>query len=262
MWDHARVLIKHTFHRIGYTDIEIKYSSPSTKERKIWGELVPYNEIWRAGANNATTIEFREDVEINGHPLAARKYGFFILPKENEQWEIIFNKEHDQWGAFNYNKTEDILRVQTLPVQSKFTEDLRYTVGFQVQTFHLKYVEKTLKASYIKADPILKWLTYVEGAQYFLKQNTQTDLALEWVNQGEKEVLALKAEWNPKYIPKDYLKGVMFWIKARLLAKKGNYTEALKVSKKLKATEGAVQFYKSFEEQMKIDETIADWETK
>lgn len=269
---------KHFFHRIGYTDIEIKYSSPAVKERKIWGELVPFDKVWRAGANNATTIEFGENVEINGQTLVAGKYGFFILPQENDKWEIIFNKVHEQWGAFRYDENEDILRVKSLPVQSKFTEDLtysvenkgpeygtvylnweRYKIGFEVKTNHLKHIEKALAKSHDKADEILKWVCYLEGADYFLKENVQLELAFKWINQSEKEVLGLTQDWNPKYTPKEFMMGNMYWIKARLLAKKNNFKDALETADKMKALTGGFLYYPTFKEDMKIDEQIDTW---
>ncbi|NJB69541.1 hypothetical protein GGR42_000003 [Saonia flava] len=270
---------KKLFHKIGYTDIEIKYGSPSVKGRKVWGELVPYDKVWRAGANNATVIEFGEDVEINGKALAAGKYGFFILPMDNDRWDIIFNKVYDQWGSFRYDEKEDVLRVQTLPVESKFTEDLtysveskgpeygiiyinweRYKIGFEVKTNHLSHIEMVLTKSYRKADPILKWVCYVEGADYLLKHNAKLDLAIKWINQSEKEVLALKQEWNPKYTSKEFVMGNMYWIKARLLAIKCDFKGALEAADKMKMLKAGFLYYPTFKDNMKIDETIANWE--
>src|SRR5688572_3927170 len=86
---------------IGLTDVEIHYGSPAVKGRPVWGSLVPYDKIWRAGANEATTIEFSTDVNMEGQTLRAGKYALFIIPGETD-WTIIFNKKHDQWGAFGY----------------------------------------------------------------------------------------------------------------------------------------------------------------
>lgn len=99
---------------VGNTTITIDYSQPSVKGRKLWGELVPYGEVWRTGANEATTFEVNNDVEIEGQPLAAGKYGLFTIPGEDE-WTIIFNKEPNQWGASDYDKEQDALRVKVKP---------------------------------------------------------------------------------------------------------------------------------------------------
>lgn len=89
----------------------IVYSRPSARGRKMIGGKEPYGKVWRTGANKATTIEFSHDVLIEGKALPAGKYGLFTIPGADE-WIIIFNKVHDQWGAFSYNESEDALRVK------------------------------------------------------------------------------------------------------------------------------------------------------
>ncbi len=112
---------------VGFTDVTISYSRPGVKGRKIWGGLVPYDKVWRAGANEATKITFSTDVMIEGKKLAAGSYGFFTVPGKDE-WTLIFNKVADQWGAFEYNEAEDALRVNVKPEKSNFTEWLRYEI--------------------------------------------------------------------------------------------------------------------------------------
>ncbi len=113
---------------INGTTVTINYSQPSVKGRKIWGGVVPYGQVWRSGANEATTIEFSKDVKVEGATLPAGKYGFFTLPGENE-WVIIFNKVSDQWGAFKYDAAQDALRVKVKPQTSKASnEKLLYTI--------------------------------------------------------------------------------------------------------------------------------------
>ncbi len=111
---------------IGLTDVTISYSRPGVKGRKIWGGLVPYNKVWRAGANEATKITFSTDVKINGKSLPAGSYGFFIIPTSKD-WTIIFNKIADQWGAFTYNETQDALRLTSTPGQTIYHEWLNYS---------------------------------------------------------------------------------------------------------------------------------------
>ena len=100
--------------KIGAADVTIKYSSPSVKGRKVWGELVPYGKVWRTGANEATTITFSKDVTIEGQPLKAGTYALFTVPAEKE-WTIVFNKTAKQWGAFKYEEAQDALRVKVKP---------------------------------------------------------------------------------------------------------------------------------------------------
>ncbi len=97
--------------KINDATITINYSSPSVKGRKIWGKLVPYNTVWRAGANEATTFETDKDLKIGSQLLPAGKYGFFLIPGKKATWTTIFNKEPHQWGAFKYDPTKDQLRL-------------------------------------------------------------------------------------------------------------------------------------------------------
>jgi hypothetical protein len=112
---------------VGFTDVTISYSRPGVKERKIWGDLVPYDKVWRAGANEATKITFSTDVIIEGKKLPAGSYGFFTIPGKKE-WTLIFNKVADQWGAFEYNEAEDVLRINVKPEKNNFTEWLNYGI--------------------------------------------------------------------------------------------------------------------------------------
>lgn len=115
--------------KVGTATITINYGSPSVKGRKIWGDLVPYDEVWRSGANEATTFETDKDLMVEGKMLPAGKYGFFTLPNEKE-WVIIFNKVPDQWGAFKYDEKQDALRVNVKPRKSDHnTERLLYSVN-------------------------------------------------------------------------------------------------------------------------------------
>ncbi|MBP8753499.1 MAG: DUF2911 domain-containing protein [Chitinophagales bacterium] len=114
---------------IGENIVTINYGSPRVKDRTIWGELVPYNEVWRAGANEATTISFTQDVMINGQLLKKDTYAFFAIPTATD-WTIIFNLDEKQWGAFKYNETDDALRFTVTPVMTDaFAENLTFNVS-------------------------------------------------------------------------------------------------------------------------------------
>jgi hypothetical protein len=114
--------------KIGGADVTVNYSSPGVKGRKIFGGLEPYGKVWRAGANEATTVEFSKDVMVEGKPLAAGKYGFFVIPAEG-QWTVILNKVPNQWGAFKYDEKQDALRVMVTPRKAAtLTERLMYEV--------------------------------------------------------------------------------------------------------------------------------------
>lgn len=109
--------------------ITIKYNSPFVKGRQIWGSLVPYGQVWRAGANDATTFETSKAIKVEGKELAAGTYSFFVIPQENGIATIIFNKEAKQWGAYKYDEKQDALRVTVKSKKvEKLTESLTYTV--------------------------------------------------------------------------------------------------------------------------------------
>jgi len=124
---------------VGTTDISITYSRPAVKGRPIFGDppaemagrakgeatlddqnarkagepIVPWDHVWRAGANEATLFTVNDDVLINGQPLAAGKYSMHAIPGKDGNWTIIFNKDDGQWGSFTYDATKDALRVKT-----------------------------------------------------------------------------------------------------------------------------------------------------
>jgi len=101
-------------------DVTVVYCKPSARGRKIMGGLVPYGEVWRTGANAATTIEFGKPVKVEGKDLPAGKYEIFTIPGESE-WTIIFQKDAKQWGAYSYKKESDVLRVAVKPTKATGT---------------------------------------------------------------------------------------------------------------------------------------------
>jgi hypothetical protein len=126
--------------------ITINYSSPAVKGRKIWGDLVPYNQVWRTGANEATIFETSKDIQVEGKSLPAGKYSLYTIPGENE-WTFIFNSKTGQWGINRDGSTtedpaNDVLRVVVKPVKSaNFNERMKFTVdknGFAFEWENLK----------------------------------------------------------------------------------------------------------------------------
>ncbi|MBP9119658.1 MAG: DUF2911 domain-containing protein [Ignavibacterium sp.] len=113
---------------VGFTEIRVVYSRPGVKGREIWGKLVSYDAVWRAGANEATKITFSTDVTVEGKKLKKGSYSFFAIPGKN-QWTLIFNKVADQWGAFEYNESEDALRVKVKTEKATWQEWLSYTIN-------------------------------------------------------------------------------------------------------------------------------------
>jgi len=115
---------------INGSTITVNYSSPFVKGRTIWGELVPYSKVWRAGANDATTFETSKAIKVEGKDLPAGKYAFFVIPEKDGTATVIFNKEAKQWGEYKYDEKKDALRVSIKTKKSaKLSESLVYTVG-------------------------------------------------------------------------------------------------------------------------------------
>jgi pimeloyl-ACP methyl ester carboxylesterase len=115
--------------QVGAVKVELTYGRPQVNKRQVWGQLVPWNRLWRAGANESTYISFNSDVQIEGRKLAAGSYGLFAIPTENE-WTIIFNRVPGQWGAFYYNPEFDALQVKVKPQTAEHEEWLSY--GFEM----------------------------------------------------------------------------------------------------------------------------------
>lgn len=119
---------KTTMESFAGAHIHIDYSSPGVRNRIIFGGLLPFNEIWQAGAHNATWIETNRDLLIEGKKLPAGKYGFFVIPSK-EMWTIIFNTRWNQHGKDEYNQEEDVLRLNVKPNYSEeIKEHLEYTI--------------------------------------------------------------------------------------------------------------------------------------
>lgn len=110
---------------LGVTDITLAYSRPGVRNRPVWGALVPWDKPWRTGANEATTFTCSTDITVNGQSLPAGAYSFFTIPNASE-WTIVFNKQKDQWGAFDYDPKQDQLRVPAKPVAAEYREWMEF----------------------------------------------------------------------------------------------------------------------------------------
>lgn len=113
--------------KIGEKTVTVKYSAPSVREREIWGELVPYDKVWRTGANNATTITFSNTTMVEGNEVAAGTYALFTIPGK-KSWKIILNTDAKQWGAYDYDEKKDVLNVSVTPLMAeKSVEQLNFS---------------------------------------------------------------------------------------------------------------------------------------
>ena len=122
---------------VGDAKITINYSSPAVKGRMIWGDLVPLGEVWRAGANEATTFTTTKDIMVEGKKLPAGTYSFFVIPGEASS-TFIFNKVAKQWGAFDYDSAEDVLRVSVPSGQTSTLEE-RLVYEVKPSSFEIRW---------------------------------------------------------------------------------------------------------------------------
>ncbi len=110
-------------------EVVVNYGSPSVKGRTIWGELEAYDQVWRAGANEATRVSFDKGVLVEGRSLEPGTYGLFVIPREEGDWTVIFNTQAEQWGAYEYDEGKDVLRVDVTPrTQEAHQETLEYYI--------------------------------------------------------------------------------------------------------------------------------------
>ena len=188
---------------VGFTDITITYSRPGVKGRQIWGALVPYDKVWRSGANEATTIAFSDDVTINGQPLPKGTYSLHTIPGKDE-WTIVFNNTANQWGSFNYDPAKDALRVKAKPQTAPFAEWLTYevpqvspdqatvvihweslSVPFTVGTNTTQKVLADARAAVAAAKPD-DWQTPLRAATFAIENRVDLDEANRWLDQSIK----------------------------------------------------------------------------
>ncbi len=113
--------------KVGLGEIKIQYHRPGVKGREIWGDLVPYNQIWRAGANEATTIVFSEDVSIEGKKIASGTYSFFAIPQKEGAWTVVLNQDPKLWGTMGYEAEKDVHRFSVQPQTAPHQEWLSFS---------------------------------------------------------------------------------------------------------------------------------------
>ena len=112
--------------RVGLTDIAVKYHRPSVRKRAVWGDVVPYDQVWRAGANQNTVVSFSTPITIGGRLLPAGDYGLHMIPTRSD-WTVIFSTDSTSWGSFFYDEARDAVRLTVSPTQGAFQEHLAYT---------------------------------------------------------------------------------------------------------------------------------------
>ena len=187
--------------RIGLTDIEVIYHRPTVNNRVVWGGIVPYDQVWRAGANENTTISFSTDVMVENKKVTAGTYGLHMIPTKNT-WTIILSKDNAAWGSFFYNEKNDAVRFTVTPATNDFQEWLSYSfdqLSAKATTLTLKWeklsvpikievdVIETVIASMEKeltGIPGFFWQGWNQIALYALTNNYNLEKASAWVEKS------------------------------------------------------------------------------
>ena len=195
--------------KIGLTDVSIEYSRPSTKGRKIFGELVPFGEVWRTGANGATIITFKNEAKVEGNIIPAGSYALYSIPDKNE-WTIILSKNTKLWGAVGYDAKDDLIRFkvksgktgqkyETMEINFVDMTDTGATIAMKWETTRVKFRIETevdsivmaeIKALVIDKEAENPGLLY-QAANYYFTNNKDMNLAYEWITKSVSE--------DPKY---------------------------------------------------------------
>jgi hypothetical protein len=187
--------------RVGLTDIAINYHRPGVNGREIWGKLVPYEQVWRAGANENTTISFSTRVNINGVDVPAGIYGLHMIPTE-KNWTVILSKDNAAWGSFFYDESHDQMRFTTTPSATDFQEWLSFTfddVSPNSTTIALRWENLSIAftididVNQLVAENMQEQLTGLAGfgwqgwnqiANYYLINNIDMDQSLAYVDRS------------------------------------------------------------------------------
>jgi hypothetical protein len=185
----------------GLGKITITYSRPNVKGRVIFGGINPYGQVWRTGANSATTINFSENVIMEGHSVPAGTYSLFTIP-EKDTWTVILNKTVKQWGAYSYKEADDFLRFQVKPANLDEKRET-FTIQFANETtksseLHLVW-DHTAVAIHLQTDDDAQITAnidelmkgnrkpyYFNAIQYYYENNEDMNKALGWALEAEK----------------------------------------------------------------------------
>lgn len=251
---------------VGITEVTIEYSSPGIKGRKVWGELVPYDSMWRAGANSPTKIEFSTDVKINNKDLKKGKYTLIAIPKKGADWEFILNNDSKGNGVFSYQKSDDVIRFAgKVNKMKKSQERLSYTivadtdtegtvslnwekisVSFKVQIPLKKELDKSI-AGFMRSN----WFSLADAADFYIKNNP-SDEDKKMAGQLADASIAMAGEnlFN-------------LWVKAKVMSSKNEIAEAKKLAKKVKEmgekSEGGWKGFYNRRVKPEVEESLKTW---
>jgi len=246
---------------IGLTEMTVSYHRPGTNGRKVWGALVPYDQVWRAGANQNTTVSFSSPVTVNGKKLGAGTYGLHMIPTTGT-WTVIFSNESGAWGSFSYDQKEDAARVTAKPEVAEFQERLGFSfdepardavvLAMRWEKVRLPIeikvdVARTVLDNYmaqLRGLPRFGWQGWNQAANWAAQNDIDLDNAMGWADRS----ISMNRNFTN------------LTTKALIFGKKGNETEAAKLRGEAFAiaTEAELNTYGyQLIGQQKTDEAIA-----
>ena len=237
---------------VGLTDVTVTYSSPAVRGRKIWGNVVPYDEVWRAGANECTKVTFSTPATIGGKTVPAGTYALFLLPTK-AGWTFILNKDTSLWGSEGYKAAADVLRVPatvtTIPPRERLAfgvldfTDASGTLAMEWETVRVgvkfELATRAAELDQVRALKTDDWRPYNRAARYLLDAKADSTYAMELADKSIK----LKEAWEN------------VWTKAELLAAAGKTKEALATAQRAQELGKSAKNFNSDE----MAKTISDW---
>jgi hypothetical protein len=240
---------------VGVTDFAVAYSSPGVKGRIIFGELVPYGELWRTGANAATTLESSHDFTFGGKAVPAGRYALYTIPGESS-WTVILNTNADAGGTRGYDEKNDVARVTVAPAESPKRERLSFVfaettddgtrldlewdtvrvsvpIGVDTKAQTMGNIDKALDDA---------WRPHFNSARYLLDSGGDLTQALGYIDTS----IAIKPTWWNN------------WVRAQILATQGKKGDAVAAAEKAQALGKGDEIYDQFFKEQ-IGKAIADW---
>lgn len=249
--------------RIGLTDITVAYSRPNVNDREIFGDLVPFNEIWRTGANMNTLITFTDDVKIEGKEVKAGTYSVFTFPGEKE-WKVVFNNETKSWGTGGYDETNNVFEATVPAKTTNHHETMEFSfenvqiengllqlawnktlIQLKIEVNVKEKAWKNIETAIAEANDKNKASVYRNCAKYCADNNMELDKALAWIDESIKT--------------QDYW--FSHWVKADILHAKGDNKGAIASAKKAieLGEAGAKESGKPFTYKSKLEEAIKNY---
>jgi hypothetical protein len=244
--------------RVGLTDLSIEWSSPGVKGRTIWGGLVPYDQVWRTGANAATKLTASKELTIGGKKLAAGSYALYTIPGK-QSWTVILSTSVDAWGSNGYDAKNDVVRMTVKPEAIPHRERLAfifsnatdYDVRLDLEWEKVRIPIKIQVDTKAHADANIQaavngaWRPHFASARWLLDSNGDLDKALEYVDAS----IGIKPTWWNH------------WVKAQILAKKGRASEAVAVAEKAQSLGKGDQVYEDVYKG-NVSKAISDWKKR